>query len=76
MRKILETKLNSGNIITGVTTWEISSLRYSAAFLDLTGEIDKRTRKLMTMHQTLNGKSDEARIYLPRKEGRRGLKSV
>ena len=75
MRKILETKLNGGNI-TGVTTWEISSLRYCAAFLDLTGEIDKRTRKLMTIHQTLNGKSDEARIYLPRKEGRRGLKSV
>ena len=42
----------------------------------MTGEIDKRTRKLMTMHKTLNGKTDEARIYLPRKEGRRGLKSV
>ena len=28
------------------------------------------------MHKTLNGKTDEARIYLPRKEGRRGLKSV
>ena len=70
MRKILETKLNGGNIITGVTKWEISSLRYFAAFLDLTGEIDKRTRKLMTMHQTLNGKvMKPGYTYLEKKEG-------
>ena len=51
--------------------------RYSAAFLDWTGaelvQIDKRTRKLMTMHQALNPKIDVARIYLSRKEGGRGL---
>ena len=50
---------------------------YSAAFLDWTGaelaQIDKRTRKLMTMHQALNPKIDVARIYLSRKEGGRGL---
>ena len=32
VRKILETKL-----ITGINTWAISLLRYSAAFLDWTG---------------------------------------
>ena len=33
VRKILETKLNGENI-TGINTWAISLLRYSAAFLD------------------------------------------
>ena len=72
VRKILETKLNGGNIITGINTWAISLLRYSAAFLDWTGaeleQMDKRTRKLMTIHRALNPKSDVARIYLSKKE--------
>ena len=37
VRNILETKLNGGNIITGINTWAISLLRYSAAFLYWTG---------------------------------------
>ena len=37
VRKILETKLNGGNIITGINAWAISLLRYSVAFLDWTG---------------------------------------
>ena len=77
VRKILETKLNGGNIITGINTWAILSLRYSAAFLDWTGaeleQMGKRTIKLMTMHRALNPKSDVARIYLSRKKGGRGL---
>ena len=51
-RKILETKLNGGNIVTGINTWAVSLLRYSAAFLDWTGkeleQMDRRTTKLMT----------------------------
>ena len=78
-RKILETKLNGGNIITGINTWAIPLLRYSAAFLDRAEpeleQMDRRTRKLMTMHRALNRKSDVARIYLSRKEGGRGLVS-
>ena len=80
MRKILETKLNAGNIITGINTWEISLLRFSAASLDWTvaelEQMDRRTKKLMTLHWEWNPKSDVARIYLSRKEGGRGLISV
>ena len=80
MRKILETKLNGGNIITGINTWVISLLRYSAAFLDWTGaeseQMNRKTRKLMTMHRALNPKSDVARIYLSRKEEGSRLISV
>ena len=84
VRKILETKLNGGNI-TGINAWVISLLRYSAAFLDWTGaaldQIDKRTRELRTTHQVLkhsniSQKSNIARIYLFRKEGGRGVISV
>ena len=80
VRKILETKLNGGNIITEINTWAISLLRYSAAFLDWARaefeQMDRRTRKFMTMHRALNPKSDVARIYLSRKERGRGLISV
>ena len=80
VRKILETKLNDGNIITEINTWRISLLRYSAAFLDWTGaeleQMNRRTRKLMTMHWALNPKSDVARIYLSKKERGRGLINV
>ena len=39
-------------------------------------ENGRTTRKLMTMYWALNPKKDVARIYLPIKEGGRGLISV
>ena len=80
VRKVLETKLNGGNIIKGINIWA-SLLRYSAAFIDwncteLT-QLDRRTRKLMKMHNALHPKSNVDRLYIPRrKEGDRGLQGV
>ena len=80
VRKILETKLNDGNIIKAINTWAIPILSYSAAFLNWTisdlQEMDKRTRKLMTMHNALHPRSTIDRLYIPRSEGGRGLLSV
>ena len=80
VRKILETKLNGKNIIKGINTWAIALLRYSAAFLEWTRlekeELDRDTRKLLTMHKALHPKSDVDRLYLPRNEGGRGLQST
>ena len=80
VRKILETKLNAGNLIKGINTWAVSLLRYSAAFLDWTKFemelLDRQTRKLMTMHNALHPKSNVDRLYLPRKDGGRGLLGV
>ena len=80
IRKILESKLNGGNIIKAINTWVIQILRYSAAFLDWTindlQEMDRRTRKLMTMHNALHPRSNVDRLYIPRGEGGRGLRSV
>ena len=80
VHKVLETKLNSGNIIKGIKTWTESLLRYSAAFIDwncaeLT-QLDRRTRKLMTMHKALHPKSNVDRLYITRKEDGRRLKGV
>ena len=33
LKKVLKLKLNGGNLVQGVSTWAVSLLRYSAAFL-------------------------------------------
>ena len=67
VRKILETKLNAGNLIKGINTRAISLLRYSAAFIDWTKfemeQLDRQTRKQMTMHNALHPKSNVDRLY-------------
>ena len=72
--------LNGGNIIKEINIWAVSLLRYSAAFIDwncteLT-QLDQRTRKLMTMHNALHPKSNVDCLYIPKKEGGRGLQGV
>ena len=55
VRKMLETKLSGENVIKAINTWAMALLRYSLAFLDWTKEekqqLDRRTRKLSTMHK-------------------------
>ena len=55
-------------------------VRYSASFLKWTREglkqMDQRTRKLMTMHKALHPRDEVDRLYVSRKEGRRGLASI
>ena len=36
-------------------------------------EIDRKSSKIMTMNNELHPRSDVARIYVPRKKGRKGL---
>ena len=38
--------------------------------------MDQRTRKLMTMHKALHPRDDVDRLYVSRKEGRRGPTSI
>ena len=80
LRKVLKSKLNGGDLVRGVNAWAVSLLRYSAAFVSLRKSelqaIDRKTRKLFTICRALNPKSDVDRLYIPRKEGRRGLISL
>ena len=52
-------------------------LRYSAAFVSWRKSelqtIDRKTRALFTIYGALHPKSDVDKLYMPRKEGRRGL---
>ena len=72
IRKILESKLSGENVIKEIYSWAISLLRYSAAFLDWTKEelqqLNRRTRKLLTMHKGLHRKSNVDGLYISRKE--------
>ena len=78
--EVLKSKLNGGKLVRGVNTWEVSLLRYSAVFVSWRkGElqaIDRKTRKLFTIYGALHPKSDVDRLYIPRKEGGRGLISI
>ena len=79
-RKLLETKLYSRNLIKGINTWAVILERYSGPFLKWTREdlkqMDQRTKNLiMTMHKVLHQRNDVDRLYVPRKDGERGLAS-
>ena len=80
LRKVLKSKLNGGNLVRGVNTWAVSLLRYSAAFVSWRKSelqaIDRKTRNLFTIYGALHPKSDVDRLYIPRKEGGRGLISI
>ena len=80
LRKVLKSKLNGGNLVRGVNTWAVSLLRYSAVFVTWRKSelqaIDRKTRKLLTIYGALHLKSDVDRLYIPRKEGGRGLISI
>ena len=79
-RKLLETKLNSRNLIKGINTWAVPLVRYSGPFLKWTRDelkqMDQRIRKLMTMHKALHPRDDVDRLYVPRKERGRGFASI
>ena len=58
-RKLFETKLYCRNLIKGINTRTVPLVWYSGLFLKWTKELkqmDKRTRKLMTMHKALHPK--------------------
>ena len=80
VRKVLETKLNSENVFKAINCWAVSVVRYSAAFLGWSRlqlkEIDRRMRKLLTMHNGFLPKSNLERLYLSRSEGSRELIGV
>ena len=77
LRKVLKSKMNGGNLVRGDNAWEVSLLRYSAAFVSWRKNelraIDRKTRKLFTRYRALHPKSDIDRLCIPRKEGVRGL---
>ena len=72
VKKVLETKLNSKNLIKGVNTWAISLMRYPAPFLDWTVDelkaMNRRTRKHLTMHKAFHPNDNIDMLYVGRKD--------
>ena len=60
-----------------IKLWAVAILRYSAGVVewrsDELKELERKTRKMMTMHEVLHPKSDVDRVYLPKQNGGRGL---
>ena len=80
IKKILKSKLNSGNVETTINSRALAVIRYSAGLIKWTKDelrtIDRKTRKAMTMHRVLHPQGDVDRLYIPRKNGGRGMNSV
>ena len=79
LRLVLKAKLN-GEKITAINAWSVAIFRYGAGILHWKEselkEVDRNSRKKMTMYGALHPKSDVDRLYMKRKEGGRGLMSV
>ena len=74
LRMILKSELNARNKITaigalqiefGIINWRTEEIKK-----------DRKTRKMLTVHKTHHPKADMDRLYVKRKEGRRGLVQI
>ena len=69
---VMKSQLNGKNKIKAVNTWAVSLMRYGAGTINWNKEelqeIDRKSRKIMTMNKELHPRSDVARIYVPRKK--------
>jgi len=76
IRKVQDSKLNEWNTIKAINTWAVAAVRYTAGIFDWTvdelKDMDKKTRKLMTINRVLHPRADVDRLYVSRREGGRG----
>ena len=74
---IMKSRLNGRNKIIAINTWTVSLIRYGAGIVKWTkskhDEIDRKTRKVMTMNKELHPGSTVDRLYVSRMEGGGGL---
>ena len=72
LRKVLNSKRNGGNLVCGVNTWAVYLLGHSAVFFSWTKSelqaIDRKTRKLFTIHGVLHLDVNRLYIYLEKKD--------
>ena len=77
---ILKSELNARNKITAIGALAVPVLRYNFGIINWRTEeirkIDRKTRKLLTMYKMHHPKADIDRLYVKRKEGRRGLVQI
>ena len=74
VKKLCRSKLNSGNLITGINAWAASVARYSVGVMDWTVEevvnMDRKTRRILAINGCLHTGSNVARLYRSAEKGR------
>jgi len=80
LRQILKSRLNAKNNIQAINTYAMPVITYTTGITDWNKkeiqDLDRMTRKTMNMYGGLHPRADIHRLYLPRKEGGRGLREV
>ena len=80
VRSILRTELNGRNKIETINSLAVPVVQYSFGIIDWKiselKKIDTKTCKLLNMQKMLHPKADVERLYIPRKDGGRGLIDV
>ena len=80
VRSILRTELNGRNKIEAINSLAFPVVQYSFGIINWKiselKKIDTKTRKLLNMQKMLHPKADVERLYIPRKDGGRGLIDV
>ena len=79
-RRVLSSHLNGYYKIIALNSYALPVIRYSAGIIKWSqselDDIDRKSRKLLTIYKGLHPKADVHRLYLPRKVGGRGLLNV
>ena len=77
---ILKSELSAKNKITAIGALVVPVLRYSFGIINWRSEeikqIDRKSRKILTMYNMHNPKADIDRLHVKRKEGGRGLVQI
>ena len=64
VKKIIKSKINSGNVVTAINIRVVAVIRYSAGLIKWTKDelrtIDTKTRKTMTMQRALHPPADDS----------------
>ena len=80
VRLILRTEINGRNKIEAINSLAVPVVQYRFGVIDWKiselKKIDTKTRKLLNMCKMLYPKADVERLYIPRKDGGRGLTDV
>jgi hypothetical protein len=80
VRLIFNTELSAKNKIQATGSLEVPVLRYIFRIINWHQEeiqnLDRKTRKMLTIHGQHHPRADIDRLYVPRKEGGRGLMQV
>jgi len=73
LQQLLKSKLNGQNQIQAINSFALPVIRYTAGIIDWTvqecEELDRFTRKQMTLFKALHPRADVDRLYVNRKKG-------